>query len=321
MYNFINFCNSLMITTESNKSIYYPDSLYYLSENNYDNRKISPRVPEPPMNGVFNPLSSDTKIKRLCFYSSVRGAIAALPNTSEGKEYFIHEPILIDEYADLGHNYTIYDPDPQIAPWGNAIGEYWIKTPVTLICTGKIRLTKKSRDKAAFADNNGIKMIQYWEYEAIPVSETKGSRIQDTNQVFMATKRRLTGKIINPYIPEENLYVRFGVNDNKVLRVPFSKTIEGAIMISDTSILPGQSLSIYSPDGKYKQYTPTLKQVPQSIVSNEVWIKEPVKLKYVGKIHIGKKKGFVNWNYLRKHPVNRFSSETAHNELWNWLWE
>ena len=116
--------------------------------------------------------------------------------------------------------------------------------------------------------------------------------------------------LLNPRVPE-NYMTKNGFEDSETKRVCFAPTIDQCLMGLSQN-LKDKEFYVYIPDGDYKLYYPSVKEVPDSKITNEIWIKEPVKVKLIGKIKVlsddgksGKKFKYGNnkeaelfgWNY------------------------
>ena len=103
-------------------------NLYFISENNMDNKTLNPRIP----NNYFTKNGfEDNKTKRVCFCSSVGNCLKALSMNCKGKEFFVHIPT---------GDFNVVLPTKNQVPDSEITGEKWILNPVKIKCVGKIKV-------------------------------------------------------------------------------------------------------------------------------------------------------------------------------------
>lgn len=109
------------------------------------------------------------------------------------------------------------------------------------------------------------------------------SKINNNKQLYrISSNKDLDNKIIYPSIPD-NYFTKNGYEDNTTKRICFSTSINKCLMALSMNC-KNKEFYVYSPCNPYKLYKPSIKEVPDSKITNEVWILEPVKLKLLGKI-------------------------------------
>lgn len=102
-------------------------------------------------------------------------------------------------------------------------------------------------------------------------------------KLYRLSKSNLNGKIIKPTIPD-NFFTRNGYEENKTPRVCFATTIDKCLMALSYNC-DGDEFFVHIPDNyNYRRKKPTVHEVPDSAITSEIWILEPVKLKCIGKI-------------------------------------
>lgn len=96
---------------------------------------------------------------------------------------------------------------------------------------------------------------------------------------------------LNPRIPD-NYFTKHGFEDSNTKRVSFAPSIQKCLAGLSQNV-EGQTFYVYSPDNikSYKIYKPNTKAVPDSKITDELWITEPVSVKQVGKIIVTGNKG------------------------------
>lgn len=134
----------------------------------------------------------------------------------------------------------------------------------------------------------------------------------DTPLYFVSKVKFTSDKTLSPRIPQ-NFLVDNGYEDNKTRRVCFSTSIDGALMALSQN-LKDSDLYVYSPVGVSSSdvYRPNIKQVPDAMLTDEVWLTRPVKLAYIGKIHVK--------NAKVKPYKYRYGNKMAELYKWNWSW-
>ena len=91
-------------------------------------------------------------------------------------------------------------------------------------------------------------------------------------------------KTINPSIPI-NFMTKNNYEENKTKRVCFAPSIEQCLMGLSRNC-EGEEFYVYIPVKHYKTYSPNIKDVPDSGITGEIWIKEPVDVICLGKIKV-----------------------------------
>ncbi len=118
----------------------------------------------------------------------------------------------------------------------------------------------------------------------------------------------------------------FGFEEYKTPRVCFSNSIEGCLnaIINDTGRLKlaNKTLYVYTPEKPIDSYKhKTNKQIIRdgdifdANITNEMWILEPVQLKYVGSIVVDK----VNGEHVRKFANNKKKTIIKYDYKWHWF--
>ena len=116
---------------------------------------------------------------------------------------------------------------------------------------------------------------------------------------------------IKPEVPD-NFMTKHGYEDDKTPRVCFTPSINQCLMGLSRNCTD-EEFYVYIPDGEYKTHNATIEEVPDSKITGEVWITEPVKVKCVGKIKCTGDSGSKGYEY------NYGDKYTA--ELYDWEWK
>lgn len=130
-----------------------------------------------------------------------------------------------------------------------------------------------------------------------------------SSHLFFLSEDNHDGKTLTPRVPS-NFLTKGGYEDSKTPRVCFSTHIDGAL-IGLSQNLKGKTFYVHKPENDVDYHTPTLSEVPDSKVTNEVWVTEPVKIKCVGKIEVIE----ADKDYKYKYGNN-----TATTCSWKWKW-
>lgn len=136
--------------------------------------------------------------------------------------------------------------------------------------------------------SNEKRLLRFYEYFASKVINesqiiAEDYFVESSNQLYHISNRKgITN--INPSIPN-NFMTKNGYEENKTKRVCFAPSVDQCLMGLSRNC-EGEEFYVYAPDGDYKIYTPSIKEVPDVKITGEVWIKEPVNVKCVGKIKV-----------------------------------
>lgn len=133
--------------------------------------------------------------------------------------------------------------------------------------------------------------------------------VEDGHKYYLVSDNYLgDNKKVKPSIPKGSL-------DEKTERIRLYKSINGAMMAKgDKEVNTGRELFVHVPvdEDEIKVSTPSLSQVPNMNLTGEVWVKEEIAVKCIGKIRVGK-------------PVKQYSYKlgdkdvTCHSWQYSWL--
>lgn len=130
-------------------------------------------------------------------------------------------------------------------------------------------------------------------------------------KIYHLSQSNLDGKTLSPRVPS-NYFTKNGYEDGKTARVCFAKSIDMCLRALSQKCTD-MELFVHILDGKYNIYIPSTKEVPDAKITSEAWIKEPVKLKCIGKIKVIKDKGEDGIPY-------KYGDNTAELYDWEWKW-
>lgn len=157
-----------------------------------------------------------------------------------------------------------------------------------------------------------LKIRKFVDYYSKLVMTMNESSTSSTKLYRISESSNWDGAVISPRVPR-NYMTDNGYEDDKTPRVCFSTSINGCLRAMSAN-LKNKEFYVFIPDGKYDFYRPTVKEVPDQLVTNEVWIKEDVKLKMIGKIHVSEAKD-------RPMRYNYGTDKYAELYDWKWRWE
>lgn len=145
-------------------------NLYFLSQDNMNNKTLSPRIPDNffTKNGY-----EDKDIKRICFTPSIDKCLMGLSQNLKDKEFFVHIPT---------GKYQPSKPTPKQVPDSKITDEYWITDPVKVSCVGKIRVISddgKPGHKFKYGDNKDAELYG-WNYEWLEKYHNVSESVENT---------------------------------------------------------------------------------------------------------------------------------------------
>lgn len=138
------------------ESIKSKTGLYFLSQNNMDDKTLQPRIPDNffTKNGY-----EDKTTKRVCFASSIDKCLMGLSMNCTGKEFYVHVPT---------GNFDVITPTKKQVPDSGITGEKWICEPVKIKCVGKIKVIgddNKPGKNFTYGNNKEAELYGWnWEY-------------------------------------------------------------------------------------------------------------------------------------------------------------
>lgn len=168
-----------------------------------------------------------------------------------------------------------------------------------------IRMYKKRGFKIIKDRYHHFDGSKYWQMTLDKSSLTEAS----SENLFHVSSVKLANTILEPRIPD-NFLVRNGYEDNTTERISVCKSIDDCLTAMSRN-LKNKDFYVYKlKDTNVKKKTPSVKEVPDSSITNEVWLLEPSEFELVGKIHVTGTKG----NGLQY----TYGDNTA--ELYRWKW-
>ena len=146
---------------------------------------------------------------------------------------------------------------------------------------------------------------EYWRMELKESDYTEAS----SENLFHVSSVKLANTTLEPRIPD-NFLVRNGYEDNTTERISVCKSIDDCLTAMSRN-LKNKDFYVYKlKNTDIKKKTPSVKEVPDSSITNEVWLLEPSEFELVGKIRVtGTKGDGLSYTY---------GDNTA--ELYRWKW-
>ena len=132
--------------------------------------------------------------------------------------------------------------------------------------------------------------------------------------MYFVSDKNMDSKTLQPRIPT-NFFTKNGFEDDITKRISFAPSIDKCLMGLSQN-LEGKRLYVHIPiiENRTKIYKPTKSQVPDSKLTNEIWILTNVKIKCVGTI-IVKSTPDNKPHKFSYGPDDKFTAE-----LWDWSW-
>lgn len=130
---------------------------------------------------------------------------------------------------------------------------------------------------------------------------------------YFISERKLDGETLLPRVPT-NYFTKNGYEDSSTERVCFADDVKKCLTALSMNV-SGKTYYVYEPDNisKYDVYQPNTKAVPDSKITGELWITEPVKIKEVGKIKCTGDDGKDGMKFT-------YGKNTAELYGWNYIW-
>ena len=285
-----------------------PDNMYHLSTENHNGDVFEPRY----YDNDNVKAGTERRVKRICFSDSINGCIYSIfPSGAYDVDLYVHVP---------GSEVTkVYETTPDDIYDSKITHELWVKEPVTMKCIGKIHISGVYKDKVkvleADKDKTGYGKRKYYEPRWNWVEKINEAYIEEQStssvKVYHLSQSNLDGKTLSPRVPS-NYFTKNGYEDGKTARICFAKSIDMCLRALSQKCTD-MELFVHIPDGKYNIYIPSTKELPDAKITSEVWIKEPVKLKCIGKIKVIKDKGENGIPY-------KYGDNTAELYDWEWKW-
>lgn len=146
---------------------------------------------------------------------------------------------------------------------------------------------------------------EYWRME---LKESDYTEAWSEN-LFHVSSVKLANTTLEPRIPD-NFLVRNGYEDNTTERISVCKSIDDCLTAMSRN-LKNKDFYVYKlKNTDIKKKTPSVKEVPDSSITNEVWLLEPSEFELVGKVRVTGTKG-DGLSYI-------YGDNTT--ELYRWKW-
>lgn len=132
-----------------------------------------------------------------------------------------------------------------------------------------------------------------------------------TGSIYHLSKENLNGTRLIPRVPN-NFLVKNGFENAKVMRVSFASSIDGALSALSMN-LANTDLYVHIPVSSVMIHRPSIQEVPDVKITDEVWALSQVKIKAIGKIH-------VDSAYDEPLEYKYGGKYTAALYRWKWSW-
>lgn len=129
------------------------------------------------------------------------------------------------------------------------------------------------------------------------------------SSLFFISNNNMDNVTLNPRIPN-NYFTKNGYEDSTTKRVCFAPSIEKALMALSMNC-NNKEFYVHIPKSVCDTYKPNKSEVPDSVLTGEIWVTEPVKIICIGKIMAHSTRG-------RGHKFTYGNNEA---ELYDWTFE
>lgn len=160
----------------------------------------------------------------------------------------------------------------------------------------------------------GIRRFQ--NYDGTLIKNTPNNTVELKNykgKCYFISEKELDGATLEPRVPE-NYFTKNGYEDTDTKRVCFSSD-PGKCLTALSMNVSNKEYYVYEPDdiSNYRLFKPNKIAVPDSDITNEMWITEPVTVKKVGKIKCTGDDGKDGMKF-------KYGNNTAELYGWNYEW-
>ena len=132
--------------------------------------------------------------------------------------------------------------------------------------------------------------------------------------LFHLSQSNLTNRTLKPRIPS-NWLIDNGFEDNKSKRICFAPSIDKSL-IAMSANLENKEFYVHVPKHNPTRIKkPTKKEVPDSIITGEIWVLEEVELKCIGKIRVTDS---IDKPY--KYSFGNNNEYSTELYAWKWKW-
>lgn len=149
----------------------YKGPLYFISEQDLDEKTLHPRIPQ---NYLTQNGFEDNTTERVCFSYDPGKCLTAMSSNVSGKTFNVYSP------AD---KHDVYKPNNITVPDADITGELWIKEPVKLKKVGSIKCTGDTGEdglKYTYGDQEAE--LYDWNYEWLDRSDqTSSTKLKHTS--------------------------------------------------------------------------------------------------------------------------------------------
>ena len=232
-------------------------------------------------------------------------------------------------YINIANNISVdcdCDPEPS-APTMKDIGIFASLDPVAVDQAGVDAIYAAPDGEHVIhriEERHGLKTLDYAaqlgignrDYNLINIDGDSDYPIDEaaTNyKLYRLATKNMDGQILNPSIPD-NFLTKNGFEDDTNPRVCFATDIDSCLRALSMN-LTGKEYFVHVPDGNFDSYKPSKYEVPDVNVINERWIRNPVKVKCIGKIKVSGDKGEDGIPYT--YGNGKYKAELYD---WNWKW-
>ena len=220
------------------------------------------------------------------------------------------------EFILLNYNNQIYIIDSQAGTTSLLYSDDYYFKDINFSNSFICRLDNKELNTNILKYNDNKYLLQWNEDEDTKYLRDNGMSEQlveniISQKLYRLSQNNLDGKVLKPSIPD-NYFTRNNYEDNTTPRVCFAPSIDKCLMALSQKC-GGMKLYVYIPENTYNIYKPLVNEVPDSKITDEVWITTPVKVRCIGQIEVIGDAGKDGHKF-------KYGNKEAELYDWNWKW-
>ena len=220
------------------------------------------------------------------------------------------------EFILLNYNDQIYIIDAQDGTTALLYSDDYYFKDINFSNSFICRLDDKELNTNILKYNDNKYLLQWNEDEDTKYLRDNGMSEQlveniISQKLYRLSQNNLDGKVLKPSIPD-NYFTRNNYEDNTTPRVCFAPSIDKCLMALSQKC-DGMKLYVYIPENTYNIYKPSVNEVPDSKITDEVWITIPVKVRCIGQIEVIGDAGKDGHKF-------KYGNKEAELYDWNWKW-
>lgn len=162
--------------------------------------------------------------------------------------------------------------------------------------------------KNYFMDENKIQKYKTYFSSKMVTESAKNISAKD---IYFLSDKNFDKQTLYPRVPN-NFFTRKGYEDPSTPRICFCSSISGCL-IAMARNLENSELYVHKAVGNPPIHVCTPKEVPDTVITHEIWTTGPTQMKCIGKIKVGRAKD-------KKLTFRYGDVNTGELSNWNWEW-